>query len=270
MTQVRSFLGLVGYHRRFIQGFSKIAAPLNRLLEKNHSFQWNDESTQAFQDLKALLLREPIVAYPDFAVPFRLYTDTSNIGLGAILAQQQGGRERVICCACRTLNKAEQNYSAMKKECLAVVWGIKNFRNYLTANHFKVYTYHYSLQWLRAMKNEYALLHRWAAQLEDYDFEILRRPGKNQGHVDALSRLPLDRVNLLGKGKVFLSTEEETREVLERIHLDGHLGIRKLYGIFVGGLRELGIRCYVNQWYLLVKGVNWGRIIGQGKCLKDR
>ena len=87
VTQVRSFLGLVGYYCRFIQGFSKIAAPLNRLLEKNRSFQWNDECTQAFQELKALLLRELIVAYPDFAVPFRLYTDTSNIGLGAILAQ---------------------------------------------------------------------------------------------------------------------------------------------------------------------------------------
>ena len=145
MTQVRSFLGLVGYYRRFIQGFSKIAAPLNRLLEKNRSFQWNDECTQAFQELKALLLREPIVAYPDFTVPFRLYTAASNIGLGAIL--EEGGRERVICCASQTLNKAEQNYSATKKECLAVVWGIKNLRNYLIANHFKVYTDHYSLFW---------------------------------------------------------------------------------------------------------------------------
>ena len=90
-----------------------------------------------------------------------------------------------------------------------------------------MYTPITTLQWLHAMKNESALLHRWAAQLEDYDFEILHRPGKNQGHVDALSRLPLDKVNLLGKGKVVLSKEEETREVLERIHMDGHLGVRK-------------------------------------------
>ena len=122
VTQVRSFLGLVGCYRRFILGFSKITAPLNRLMEKIQSFQWTEECTQAFQELKALLLREPIVAYPNFTVPFRLYTDASNIGLGAILAQQQDGRERVICCASRTLNKVEQNYSAMKKECLAVVW----------------------------------------------------------------------------------------------------------------------------------------------------
>ena len=85
------------------------------------------------------------------------------------------------------LNKSEQNYGATKKECLAIVWGIKNFHNYLIVNHFKVYADHYSFQWLRSMKNESALLHRWAAQLEDYDFEILHQPGKNQGHVDAMS-----------------------------------------------------------------------------------
>ena len=82
------------------------------------------------------------------------------------------------------------------------------------------------------MKNESALLHRWAAQLEDYDFEILHSPGKNQGHVDALSRLPLEHVNLLGKGRVTLTTEKETREVLERIHTDGHLGVRKTLQVF--------------------------------------
>ena len=160
-------MGLVGYYRRFIKGFFKIAAPLIKLLEKNKLFVWTEECTKAYQELKDLLLKEPVVAYPDFSVPFRLYIDASNNGLGAILAQKQEGRERIICCASRTLNKSEQNYSATKKECLAVVWGIKNFRNYLTANYLKVYTEHYSLQWLCSIKSESVLLHRWAAQLED-------------------------------------------------------------------------------------------------------
>ena len=99
VTQVRSFLDLVGYNRWFIKGFSKIAAPLNKLLEKNKPFVWTEECTKAYQELKDLLLKEPVVAYPDFSVPFRLYTDTSNIGLGAILAHKQEGRERIICCA---------------------------------------------------------------------------------------------------------------------------------------------------------------------------
>ena len=201
VTQVRSFLGLVGYYRRFIKGFSKIAAPLNKLLEKNRPFVWTTECMEAYNELKELLLREPVVAYPDFSVPFRLYTDASNIGLGDILAQKQEGKERIICCASRTLNKSEQNYSATKKECLAVVWGIKNFRNYLIANHFKVYYGPLFTAMVRSMKNESALLHRWAAQLEDYDFEILHRPGKNQGHVDALSRLLYGRCAFSGERK---------------------------------------------------------------------
>ena len=101
---------------------------------------------KAYRELKELLLKDPVVAYPDFSVIFRLYTDASNIGLGAILAQKQEGKERIICCASRVLNKSEQNYTATKKEYLAAVWGIKIFWNYLIANHFKVYMNHYSLQ----------------------------------------------------------------------------------------------------------------------------
>ena len=108
-----------------------------------------------------------------------------------------------------------------------MVWGIKNFRNYLIANHFKMYTDHYSLQWLRSMKNESALLHRWAGQLEDYDFEILHQLDKNQGHVDALSRLPIAKVDFLGKEKTVLQTAEATDKVLEQIHQDEHLGVKK-------------------------------------------
>ena len=191
-----------------------------------------EERTKPYQELKDLLLKELVAAYPDFSVPFRLYTDASNICIGVILAQKQEGRERIICCASRMLNKSEQNYGATKKECLAVVWGIKNFRNYLIANHFKDYTAYHPLQWLRSMKSESSLLHRWAAQLEDYDFEILHRPGKNQGHIDALSRLPVDKVQFLCLGKTVLQTAEDTAQVLERIHQDGHLGIKETLKLF--------------------------------------
>ena len=232
VSQVRSFLGLVGYYQRFIKGFSNIATPLNRLLEKNKPFEWTDECMAAYGRLKTVLLHRRVVAYPDFFIPFQLCTDASNVGLGAILAQQQEGKECIIFCASRTLSKSEQNYGATKKECLAVVWGIKNFRNYLTASHFKVYTDHYCLRWLQSMEHESALLHRWAVQLEDYDFEVLHRPGKNQGHADALSWLNKDTVNLLGADKTTLRMPEKTKEVLQQLHEEGHLGLRKTLKLF--------------------------------------
>ena len=95
-----------------------------------------------------------------------------------------------------------------------------------------VYTVHYSLQWLRSMKHESTLLHCWAAQLEDYNFEVLRRPGKNQGHVDALSQLHKDAVNLLGDDKTTLRMPEETREVLQQLHEGGHLGLKETLNLF--------------------------------------
>ena len=91
VTQVRSFLGLMGYYQRVIKGFSKIAAPLNKLLKQNIPFVWMEECTKAYQELKDLLLKEPVVAYPDFSVPFRPYTNASDIGLGAISRAKKGG-----------------------------------------------------------------------------------------------------------------------------------------------------------------------------------
>ena len=229
VKEVRSFLGLASYYRRFVKGFSNIATPLNRLLEKSKDkdINWTPECEEAFRTLKNRLTTAPVTAYPDFDIPFRLYTDASNVGLGAILAQVQEGKERIICCASRSLNKSEQNYPATKKECLAIVWGIKTFRSYLLPRPFEIFTDHYSLQWLRSMKTENALLHRWAASLEDYEFEVKHRPGKKQGHVDALSRLMV-----IEEEETRKLTEQETREVLKRMHQDGHLGLKKTLKAF--------------------------------------
>ena len=235
VKDVRSFLGLASYYRRFVKKFSEIATPLNRLLEKkkDKGIEWTAECEEAFLTLKEKLVNAPVAAYPDFNKPFKLYTDASNTGLGAILAQVQDGRERIVCCASRSLNKSERNYSATKKECLAVIWGIKTFRSYLLPRHFEIFTDHYSLQWLKSMKSEDAMLSRWAASLEDYDFEIKHRPGKKQGHVDALSRLMVVKQEL---------TKEETKDVLLRMHQDGHLGIKKTLEMFRG--RFKGVNDY--------------------------
>ena len=229
-------------------------APLNKLLEKNKPFIWMEECTKAYQELKDVLLKEPVVAYSDFSVPFRLYTDASNIGLGAILAQKQEGWERIICCASRTLNKSEQNYIATKKEYLALVWRIKNFWNYLIANHFKVYTDHYSLQWLRAMKNVSALL-------EDYDFEIFHQPGKNQGIVDALSRLPIDKVNFLGKERTVLQTAKILLRYQNKFIKTDIWGLRKSSNFSAKDLRECGKKLSVRPLSRLARVTNSGQTI---------
>ena len=231
VAEVRSFLGLVGYYRRFVKRFSDKAAPLNRLLHKDHPWKWTQDCQEAFQTLKGEIASRPISAYPDFSKPFRLYTDASNLGLGAILAQKQDGKERIICCASRTLNNAETNYSTTKKECLAIVWGVQVFRPFLVATHFEILTDHYALQWLRSMKSTSAILHRWAAALEDYRFTVLHRPGKLQGHVDALSRLPTENLVFTLEGKIKVP-EEKAETIIGEVHRQGHLGESKTWKAF--------------------------------------
>ena len=231
VAEVRSFLGLVGYYRRFVKKFSDKAAPLNALLRKEQVWKWTPECQNAFETLKGEIASRPVSAYPDFSKPFRLYTDASNIGLGAILAQRQQGKEKIICCASRTLNNAESNYSTTKKECLAIVWGVQVFRPFLVATHFEILTDHYALQWLRSMKSTSAILHRWAAALEDYRFTILHRPGKLQGHVDALSRLPTQNLAFTLEGKIQVP-EEKVEAIITEVHRQGHLGEHKTWKAF--------------------------------------
>ena len=232
-TEVRSFLGLAGYYRRYVKGFAAIAAPLFALTRKEALFHWSEDCQAAFDQLKNRLTTSPITAFPDFSQAFRLYTDASTAGLGAILAQVREGKERIICCASRALNKAEKSYPATKLECLAIVWAVAKFRPYLMAMPFEVYTDHYALQWLKTMRTGSALLHRWSAALEEYDFTVRHRPGKVQTHVDGLSRLPVGPAppddTLL---HIEVSDEEEARRLAQELHSATHLGGQALWRLF--------------------------------------
>ena len=166
-TEVRSFLGLAGYYRRYVKNFAAIAGPLHTLTRKDSIFYWDPDCQDAFDRLKTLLTTSPITAFPDFSLPFRLYTDASTAGLSAILAQVREGKERIICCTSRSLNQAEKAYPATKLECLAIVWAVAKFRPYLMSMPFEVYTNHYALQWLKTMRTGSAILHCWSAALEE-------------------------------------------------------------------------------------------------------
>ena len=232
-TEVRSFLGLAGYYRRYVKGFAAIAAPLHALTRKDALFHWSEDCQTAFDQLKTRLTTSPITAFPDFSQAFRLYTDASTAGLGAILAQVRDGKERIICCASRALNKAEKSYPATKLECLAIVWAVAKFRPYLMAIPFEVFTDHYALQWLKTMRTGSALLHRWSAALEEYDYTVRHRPGKVQTHVDGLSRLPVGPAP--SEDTIFhldVQNEEEARRLAQELHSATHLGGQALWKLF--------------------------------------
>ena len=232
-TEIRSFLGLAGYYWRYVKGFAAIAAPLHALTRKDAVFHWSEDCQTAFDRLKTLLTTSPITAFQDFSQAFRLYTDASTAGLGAILAQVRDGKERIICCASRALNQAEKSYPATKLECLAIVWAVTKFRPYLMAMPFEVYTDHYALQWLKTMRTGSALLYRWSAALEEYDFTVHHRPSKVQTHVDGLSRLPVGpeppEDALL---HIQVDTEEEARRLAQELHSATHLGGQALWKLF--------------------------------------
>ncbi|KAL5503413.1 hypothetical protein EMCRGX_G010361, partial [Ephydatia muelleri] len=194
---VRQFLGLASYYRRYVNAFAAIAAPLHVLTQKDTPFNWTTECDAAFQTLKQHLVQAPILAYPRFdqdAGTFVLQADASAIGLGAVL-EQDG---HVIAYASRSLNKSEQQYSVIQKECLAVVYALKQFRHYLLGRPFNITTDHAPLQWLSAQKME-GLLCRWALAIQEYDFQIEYKKGSQNGNADALSRRSVGAITHSGQ-----------------------------------------------------------------------
>lgn len=183
---VRQFLGLASYYRRYILRFADVAAPLHALTKKGMSFTWTSECAEAFLTLKNLLLQAPVLAYPRFSGntgEFVLQTDASAVGLGAVLEQD----DHVVAYASRSLSTPERQYSVIQKECLAVVYALKQFRHYLLGRHFRLLTDHAPLQWLSAQKME-GMLCRWALAMQEYDFDIVYRKGSLNANADALSR----------------------------------------------------------------------------------
>ena len=143
-TEIRSFLGLAGYYRRFVQDFSKIAAPLTRLTQKAVKFQWSEECERSFQKLKDCLTSAPVLVLPLGEGGFSVYCDASRIGLGCVLMQNG----RVIAYASRQLKSHEQNYPTHDLEMAAVVFALKLWRHYLYGEKCEVFTDHKSLQYL--------------------------------------------------------------------------------------------------------------------------
>ena len=190
LTELRSFLGLASYYRRFISDFSIVAAPLYLLTRKGQSFRWGDEQQQAFDELKRRLTTAPVLASPRSSGTMYLDNDACETGLGIVLSQEQDGHERVLSYGSRSLSSAEKNYSITRKELLAVIFGLKRFRQYLIERKFVIRTDHSALQWLRRTPESIAQAGRWLTLMKEFQFEVQHRPGTKHQNADALSRQP--------------------------------------------------------------------------------
>jgi len=192
VTQIKRFLGLVSWYRRFIPEFSSLTSPITALTHgkrKSNPIAWNSEAELAFDEIKQRLASSPVLATPDFSREFTIQTDASNYGVGAVLSQQVDGIDHPIAYASKTLTKAQRNYSVTERECLGVLFGIEKFRPYIEGTHFSVVTDHSSLMWLRDMKDPVGRLCRWAIKLSQFDFDLIHRSGTLNVVADALSRI---------------------------------------------------------------------------------
>ncbi|KAL0549941.1 hypothetical protein IC582_014436 [Cucumis melo] len=184
VSEVRSFLGLAGYYRRFVENFSRIATPLTQLTRKGTPFVWSKACEDSFQNLKQKLVTAPVLTVPDGSGSFVIYSDASKKGLGCVLMQQG----KVVAYASRQLKSHEQNYPTHDLELAAVVFALKIWRHYLYGEKIQIFTDHKSLKYFFTQKELNMRQRRWLELVKDYDCEILYHPGKANVVADALSR----------------------------------------------------------------------------------
>ena len=198
IRDVRSFVGLSNFYKRFIFGYTTIIRPLNNLLKKQTVFEWSTEENTAFETLRDKLISSPILAFPDLLSnePLHLTCDASLYGTGYVLSQGQPDSttgvmmERVIAYGSRNFTDVQQRYTVTERELLAVVFAVAKLDHYLRCKKFVIITDHSSLQWLvsRKLSNINARLARWILGIGQYNFSIVHKPGTTIGNADCLSR----------------------------------------------------------------------------------
>lgn len=190
LKELRAFLGLCSYYRRFVFDYANISDPLSKLTRKGEKYVWNPERQAAFEELKQKLTTAPILGLPNDEDEFILDTDASEFAIGAVLSQKQKGMEVVLAYGSRLLTKSERNYCTTRRELLAIVYFTKYFKTYLLGRTFLLRTDHAALQWLQRTPDPIGQQARWQERLAEFKFKIVHRPGKSHANADALSRRP--------------------------------------------------------------------------------
>ena len=196
-TELKSFLGLVNYYAKFLPNLATVLAPLYHLLRKDVKWKWKSEQEAAFEEVKKLLKSSQLLVHFDSELPLILACDASPYGVGAVLSHRlKDGSEKPVAFASRTLARAEQNYSQLDKEALAVIFGVKHFHEYIYGRPFTILSDHKPL--LRILSESKATppmasarLQRWSLLLGAYQYRIQYKAGPEHANADALSRLPL-------------------------------------------------------------------------------
>ncbi|KAL0539505.1 hypothetical protein IC582_023720 [Cucumis melo] len=222
VSELRGFLGLTGYYRRFVKNYGNIAAPLTKLLQKN-GFHWGEDATAAFDSLKQAMISVPVLALPDFSLPFIIETDASGTGLGAVLSQNH----RPIAYFSQKLSPRAQAKSIYERELMAVVMAVQKWRHYVLGRKFTIISDQKALKFLLEQREVQPQFQKWLTKLLGYDFEILYQPGLQNKAADALSRvkLPAEFHSLMAHG--LLDIDIVTREVEKDEELQGIIEILK-------------------------------------------
>ncbi|UYV73063.1 K02A2.6-like [Cordylochernes scorpioides] len=188
VSGVRRFLGAVGFYRKFIAGFSEIAAPLYELTKKGTRYEWNEAAQRAYDKLKTCLSSAPILIHPYYREKFLIFTDASDIGCGGMLSQLKNGTPQPISFYSHKFRGAELNYSTIEKECLAIIMAIEQFDYYIYGQQVEIYCDHKPLQYLKSLENKNRRLMKWALMLQDRELTFFHVKGKENAMADWLSR----------------------------------------------------------------------------------
>ncbi|KAM3344010.1 hypothetical protein P3S68_026101 [Capsicum galapagoense] len=273
VPELRSFLGLANYYRRFILGYSDIAAPLTDLLKKNHAWEWNSSCQGAFNNLKAAIIKEPVLALPDFTKLFEVQTDASDFAIGGVLMQE----DHLIAFESRKLNDAERRYTVHEKEMTAIVHCLRTWRHYLLGAHFIVKTDNVATRYFQSQKKLSPKQARWQDFLAEFDYSLEYKPGKANVVADALSRKVVLAALLSTTSCGVLDTIKEGMEhdlVAKKLLDLARKGKTQKFWEEDGLLYTTGRRVYVPRWKnlrrLLIKeghDMTWAGHPGQKRTM---